>query len=194
MIETRRSEVQVAADVVHLLLVHGIIDRKRWGAGQICEAVGITVNDLKVARFRCESRGADALQPDRANGEHVEAAEPLAVTERRERRRPRLGHPGEKLCARCGEWVPTTEFDQRGPTDPRPKKMCRVCASEFDRDHFVAVRKAAALHQVVASVTAMRGDPFVGRTCPNCGEPFVLGQCVTITGEPVHADCPKVKR
>lgn len=192
IVDVVRTETEVAANVVHLLREAGIIGNVR--TERICAVLGISIPDLALARHRFERHGSGELRVRERS--ETEGPDPESGRRAFDRVKRSSGsaHPGERLCARCSEWIPLSEFDPRSPGDPRPRKMCRICAGEFERDHFVAVKKAKALHQVVAYLTATKGDAFAGRTCGNCHEPIRLGQTVTITAEPVHAKCPKVRR
>lgn len=200
-VRVARSEVELVADVLHLLQAAGAIERK-WKPEALCREVGCSLKDLALARHRAERHGLDALRarPDEVAADPIvipgEGAEPCPDPAAHEPkpRAAREGHSGERRCVRCDEWLPVEQFDRRDPGDPRPAKMCRICAGEFERDHFVAVKKAKPLHQVIAFFTATRGDAYVGRVCGKCGEPLVLGQCITLQSEPVHAKCPKVRR
>lgn len=183
-----RIETQLAADVVWLLLVSGVIDRKRWTSAQLAESVGCTIDELDNARVRCEEFGFEVLKP--IDGE--------STPEPRERP-PAKPMPGpvrafnEKLCDRCGDWFPIEQYET-APASRKRCGLCEICRTEVDRDLFVAVRKAAPLHQVIAYFRSQSNDAVAGMTCGKCGEPIRLNEPVSVQAEPHHVKCPKVAR
>lgn len=191
-----RAETQLAADTVYLLLVSGVIDRRRWNAHQLAVTVGCSMEELEDSRSRCQTKGVDSLRadPDAVCGQTDIANVDTGNTNRESRRRAAPSHPGERQCSRCGDWWPTEEFDRATSGDPRPldgyrRKMCPACFGEFERGHFIAVRDADALHQVVAFLTTAPPDASVGQKCPNCERSIEDGDPIKIQGVAMHVKC-----
>lgn len=97
-----RSETQLVADATVILVLHGAIDRKRWKADHLAEAVGCTVEELASAYLRHRDGGRDALLPSWRMGED------------------RYDHPGEKQCEACREWLAIEAF-------VGARKVCEPC-------------------------------------------------------------------
>lgn len=196
-----RSETQLAADVVIVLVVCAVIDRKRWTPMQLANAVGCSVEELEDARRRHQSDGLNALMPDA----DTETAAPTHDSRRQKReprsplRERRYEHPGERQCSRCGEWFPIEMYAGTREGDPRPldgyrRKMCPVCFGEFERGHFIAVQKTVVFEELAAFFTTQLPDDSVGARCPVCEEPIVAGDDVQIRGIVEHTKCGKGKR
>lgn len=97
-----RSETQLVADATVILVLHGAIDRKRWKADVLAEAVGCTVEELASAYLRHREHGRDALLPSR-----------FVIEDRYE-------HPGEQQCEACGDWLAIEAF-------VGARKVCEPC-------------------------------------------------------------------
>lgn len=191
-IETRgRLETQLAADVVWLLLVSGVIDRKRFTSPQLAETVGCSIDELDNARRRCEEFGFEVLKP--IEGDSTPAPRERERTPERRPSRAPVREFNEKKCERCGDWFPIEQFETV-PASKRRGGLCTICRGEVDRDLFVAIRKAQPLHQVVAYYRSASNDASVGMTCGKCGEPIRLNEPVSLQAEPHHVKCPKVGR
>lgn len=197
-----RTERQLAADVVVILIVHGVIDRRRWNGHQLAVTVGVSIEELDDAVRRHQTEGLDALMP--GDGTFAVGQQPTrneeheTRNEERDTRKP-SAHPGERRCARCGEWFPLEEFARATAGDPRPldgyrRKMCPVCFGEFERGHFIAVKHADALNEVVAFLTTEPPDEIVGDVCPHCDLPIEAGDDVEIVGVSRHVKCSRGRR
>lgn len=212
-VDTILSETDVAADVLHLLRKAGAIAPAANRPEHLCTIVGVTPKDLALAAHRAERHGLDSLKArdvvtirdPRIEDEHglefvppVNACPDPSAHDDPPPRAPReaSAHPGERQCPRCREWWPVEEFVERNPDDPRPldgvrRTMCRSCFGEYERGHFIAVRRADPIEELRVFFTSTAGDGCVGMTCAACGDGLELGQSVTVRGFPVHTVCPK---
>lgn len=174
----RRTEAQVAAQVVAKLLHDGLIRKDAVAVAAACKAVGVSIAEVQgawrlvdIGRYRSPSR---LLPCAREDG--------LPDPERRARQawNKRPEEP-ERECRRCGEVKPIEEFQKRTDADSR-RTWCDDCRKTYQRERYVKIGYRAVLAEV------MEDDPCVGHACPECGKPFEVGQ-VVVGERVVHLAC-----
>lgn len=209
-----RPEVEIAADAVWALFERGIIARSKELILAASEASGVPVRALRDAALRyergywrkpAEERPALTLvQPD----EPERASEPgpmwhdigrartqpaPTVESQRPGNRARFAAknpvPGMRVCCRCDELQPVTNFHIRNRKTGNRSAMCKPCAKEYQRQRYLSVEDTARLGTVLRFIVE-HGDNCEGIACPDCGKPMSVGQEVAAFDVTIrHLNC-----
>ena len=107
----------------------------------------------------------------------------------RDRLAAKTPSPGRRVCSQCEEELPVDDFEVMNPKTGSRMPWCRTCGKARRRRRFAS----AAELGVATFVRALLAEdsPFVGETCPDCGQHLEVGQqiegCDVIVR---HVACP----
>ena len=95
-----------------------------------------------------------------------------AANERKRARKEPV--PGKRLCNKCGELKPKSEFNVSKPHTGKLRPECRPCTAAYHRERYLSSQKLAKLGPVLRFILE-DGDEHAGVICADCQQPCRIG-------------------
>lgn len=200
-----RTEVEVAAEVLAVLLRRGIIPLGM--REEATRAVGLQTSEVTEAMRRrlpydpprrisvpAHPQPSPVLPAPRL------ASSPAPVPPRPAPSPPARRTPGRKRrtlpdgrlwCAGCEQFLDPEQFALRTDRPGRRKSRCRPCCSADQARRYLSVRKIEALDAARIQFVVDEDSELVGMACADCGRSIVADDLVRVEGRPRHSTCPE---
>jgi hypothetical protein len=197
-----RTERDVAAEVIARLLKGGVLSRSPAVVARAAAAVGVPValvrekwarDGLATVPFdgtlvqdqerSTPVRPVSEPPPDRPEWKNRNAARLRQYNRKKwERKNP---EPGKRVCSRCKELKPVSDFAVKDKGKGTLRSMCNPCVKDYQHDRYLSSAKLEKLGPVLRFILE-DGDEHAGMICPDCRQPCRVGDEVIATDAVLH--------
>jgi hypothetical protein len=189
-----RTEKRVAAEVVARLLEAGLLTRTPVTIARSAAALGIPIGMIQEA---WEHQKITVVPFDATlvmggqdpPGSHMGAQTPQGRNRQQEHNRAQKAKkepvPGMRLCAKCEELKPKSEYRVKVRKTGQLSSWCKACLKVYQQERWLSSERQKQLGDVLRFILG-DDDAHAGAICPDCRLPCKPGEEVVASDAVIH--------